>query len=325
MKKHLGCLMLALVLLFPAGAWAKGAPIASATEEQKEAAKGPYVEGRTAYDEGRHADALKLFQASYDIVASPNSHHMMAMAMKELGQLAQAYEHFGEVAAEADAAAATDPKYAKAAENARAKRDELMAQIGFLLLSIEGEGVSLTVAGRPIERQRWNGPIPANPGNNELVLQTGSGQPITETVSVVAGQTHRVRLAPPQPLEPEPEKDDSAGIQWLTPFRITAYAVAGAGIVSFAIAGGLGAAAQSKFDDLAAACGAAPCPQREDEISSGESLQVATNVMVVVGAALVVGGAALWWFAPDADDDTKPDVGVYIAPLPGGAMVGGTF
>lgn len=322
--------MLLLTVLLPTAAWAKGTPIASATDEQKEAAKGPYVEGRAAFDEGRHEDAAKLFQASYDIVASPNSHHMLAMALRELGQLAQAYEHFGEVAAEADAAAASDEKYARAAENARAKRQELMGLIGFVLLDIADtdNAQSLTLGGRPIERTRWTGPIPANPGNNTIVLSMSSGNDITENITVVAGQTHKVSLGAQTTtdVEPEPEEPAGGGIQWFTPFRITAYAVAGAGLISFAVAGGLGAAAQSKHDDLANTCGPNPCPQLEDDISSGESLQVATNVMIVVGAVLVAGGAALWWFAPDANGDGQPETGnVYVAPLPGGAMIGGTF
>jgi hypothetical protein len=343
MLKKIAWLTWFIVLLLPASGWAKGVSIAEATDEQREAAKAPYIEGRKAFDEGRHEDALKQFQASYDIVASPNSHHMMAMAMRELGQFAQAYEHFGEVAAEADAAAATDEKYAKAADNARAKREEMMSQVGFINLAITNpDGArSLTIGGRPIERARWSGPIPANPGNNDVVLTLSNGEEVNKSLSVTAGETHDLALsaAAPEPETPEEPEESEEGIQWLTPYRITAYAVVGVGLISFGIAGGLGSAAQSKHDELATSCNPAPCPALEDDISSGESLQVATNVMVVVGAVLVAGGAALWVFAPDAngfgggggegddgeDDDDKPDFSMYVAPLPGGAMVGGQF
>ncbi len=339
-----------VVLLLPSWAWAKGVAIGEATGEQKTAAKEPYVQGRAAFDEGRHADALEQFKASYDIVASPNSHHMMAMSMRELGRYAQAYEHFGEVAAEADAASKVDKKYAKAADNAREKRQEIMEQIGFINLTIKRpDGArSLSIGGRPIERSRWSGPIPANPGDNAIVLTLRSGGEVTRSIAVRAGESHdlQIRATAPKPdVVPEPE-ESSDGVAWLTPYRITSYAVVGLGLVSFGIAGGLGSAAQSKHDELAAACGPTPCPPTlDDSVSAGESLQVATNVMVVFGVVLVAGGAALWIFAPDTDsageegaegddradergdgdDEDASDVSLYLAPLPGGLTIGGQF
>lgn len=332
--------------LMPLTSWAKGVPIGEATAEQKESAKTGYVEGRTAFDEGRFQEAYDKFKSSYDIVASPNSHHMMAMALREMGKLAQAYEHFGEVAAEADAAAAVDEKYKKAAENARAKRDEVRNQIGFLNLAIdkEDDASSLTVNDRPIERNRWSGPIPANPGNTTVVIQTHAGKRHEKSVNVEAGGSHDLTFTIAVAIEPvgdddDDDDDDGEGIEWVTPYRIAGYAAAGLGLVSFAIAGGLGSAAQSKHDQLADECGGVCPAEREDDISSGESLQVATNVMVVMGAVLVAGGVALWLVAPDARDgllsddgesdddkpDDDPDFSLYVAPTPGGMTLGGTF
>lgn len=54
-----------------------------------------------------------------------------------------------------------------------------------------------------------------------------------------------------------------------------------------------GVAAESTYQDLATACPAGPCPGRDDDISTGSALALASTVTTFVGAGLGVVGVVL--------------------------------
>ena len=100
-----------------------------------------------AFNADKYDEALQAFQASYDSVASPNSHLMLARTLVKLGRLGEAYEAFDETQREAEQAAKLDEKYEKASKSAADERDALRPKIALVTVQVSGA----------IERRRAHG------------------------------------------------------------------------------------------------------------------------------------------------------------------------
>lgn len=309
------------------GAFAAGVPVHEANDDQKAAATSAYKSGRSSFDDRRFVDALKSFRESYDVVASPNTHLMIAHTLRELGRNAEAYQVFGDVADEARAAASVDAKYNESANLALKEQSLLRDDIGLVALEVVGasDTARLTLEGRVIERSAWSKPVAVDPGKATFLLTT-DGDSVVREIEVTAGGEHRLRIdavvvadeVPPPPVVDE-------GIAWLSTWRIVAYGVAGAGVLSFAAAGGLGGAALSQHDELETACAGGPCPERQDDIDRGRTFQTASNVMVIVGAGLVAAGVVLWFVAPQIENEMNAEASVGLRLSPGSLMLTGRF
>src|SRR4051795_6654334 len=84
-----------LLWLAPGTAAAGGVEPTVATELQKTDAQKRFDRGRELSSAQNFQAALVEFRASFDIVASPNTHFAMARTLVSLGQLADAYIEFG--------------------------------------------------------------------------------------------------------------------------------------------------------------------------------------------------------------------------------------
>ncbi|HHH31768.1 MAG TPA: tetratricopeptide repeat protein [Polyangiaceae bacterium] len=307
---------LATATAFVAPAFAAGVPISEATPDQKKSASEAYKRGRAAFDEGRLDDALSAFTESYDIVASPNAHLMAATTLIALGRTGEAYEALDEVITEAEAAAATNPKYKKTAEGARTKQQEIEGEVGTLTVLGAMDkaplGATLMVNDREIPQSRWSSPIKVKAGAVDVTL---TGEP-TRTVEVMPGSSATVDLNAPLPGA---EPDDGAGVEmdsdggYSGPDRMLITYIAGgvgvAGLVSFGIFGGL---AKSKFDSLEESCPSRTnCPlELEGDASDGKTFQTVANVSLGIGIAGVVAAAGfLTWelLDPAEDGGDSPD------------------
>ena len=276
---------------------------------------------------------------SYDIVASPNAHLMAATTLIKLGRSGEAYEALDEVVTEAEAAAATDPKYKKTAEGARSKQQEIEGDVGTVtVLGVADKaspGATLVVGGREIDPSRWSSPIRVNAGSVDVTL---TGEP-TRTVEVMGGGSATVDLNAPlpgaEPIEDTGIEMDSDG-GYSGPDRMLITYIAGgvgvAGLISFGIFGGL---AKSKFDSLEESCPTrTQCPlELEGDASDGKTFQTVANVSLGIGiAGVVVAAGFLTWElldpaeeggeSPDGSDTAiRPRLGVG----PGSLSLSGTF
>lgn len=332
-------LVLASASAIAAPTFAAGVPISEASAEQKKSASETYKRGRVAFDEGRFDDALVAFNESYAIVASPNAHLMAATTLIKLGRTGEAYEELDEVVIEAEAAAATDPKYTKTAEGARTKQQEIEGEVGTLTvlgaMDKAAPGASLMVNGREIEQSKWSSPIKVNAGSVDVTL---TGEP-TRTVEVMAGGTATVDLNAPLPGT---EPDDGAGMEldsdggYSGPDRMLITYIAGgvgvAGLVSFGIFGGL---AKSKFDSLEESCPSrTQCPlELEGDASDGKTFQTVANVSLgigIVGVAVAAGFLTWELLDPAEGDGESPDgsdtaVRPRLSVGPGSLSLSGSF
>lgn len=338
MRRRFGAVVLA-ILLGSTGAWAGGAPIDKASKEQWKAAAKTFKVADDLYDAKKYEEAITAYRASYDIVASPNPRLMMARSMRELGRLGQAYLEMQGALADAEAAAAQDPK--KYSETVRAARDELealKARVALLSLEVKNAppGTKLEVAGRAVDLESLEHPLALEPGavvivaqvpgkpdnRRELALEAGTSTSLhidltpgapAEAPSVAPTKSE---LPPPEPVERKIEPSSST--------RTWAYVAGGVGVAGLVTFGIFGALDNSKFSGLDSDCPDGHCPpDRQADIDAGRRYQTIANVGLVVGVIGVGAGAVL--FLTSSSKEKRARRGTFVGVSTDGVRWGGSF
>src|SRR5438445_2077330 len=116
-------------------AW--GAPTRDASADARDTAQKVYAQGVDHYRAGRLLEALAAFRASYDMVPSPNSHLMVARALRDRGAIVEAFVEYGKLTAEADAAALREPKYEATARASRDERSKLRERLTLITVEVK--------------------------------------------------------------------------------------------------------------------------------------------------------------------------------------------
>lgn len=352
------CAGLALALSIGAATWiahpssalAGGgvSPITASAQDRKRA-QAKYEEGTRLYEAHRYADAQKAFQESYDIVASPNSHLMMARSMREQNQIVSAYEEFERVENEARQLAAADAaKYSGTVDKAIIDREALRKRIGLVTVRVRGEeSLTVTVAGRVVAGERLARPVPVVPGRVEVVGTADDGRRAARFVNVGAGASQDVdidlsaepvaALAPPTgpdaPVPPAATEPDSGGERRtsMVPFAVIS---GGLAVVALGVGIGFGVAQDSIFDRITD-CDSVPgeCVRTSDwtqnEENRGKSWQTIANVSFVAAGGLGAVTAALLAVealrTPSGESSTGKVRMPQVAVGPGGVSVSGAF
>lgn len=303
---------LCLVAAAPAAS-AAGASLQSATPAQKKTAGERFGAGMQAFDANKYEEALKAFQDSYDSVASPNSHLMVARTLVKLGRLDEAYEEYEKTQREAAEDAKLDKKYEKAGKSATDEQDALRSKIALLSVQVNGAGAGdkLTVGGRDIDQADWSRPVPVKPGNVDVVLQSASGKTTRKQVTAAAGGSPTVQIAattatPATTTPPGTHAEAStSGINKRT-LAYVAGGVGAAGLITFGVFGILN---NSKYSSLKDACPNNSCPPgQKSDADAGRTYQTVANVGLVVGIVGLAGGATLYFLSTrDEKKDSQAD------------------
>jgi hypothetical protein len=329
-------LVLGVVMLAPFS-HAAGVSVESATRQQTEEARAAYAAAKKSYDQNKLEEALLGFTRSYDIVASPNSHLMVARTQADLGRVVEAYHEANATVAEAEAAAKTSLKYSKTLQTARALVTELRQKVGLLTVTIAGgttvpASATLTVedsnsssaSGRVIVSD-VSKPIVVAPGRVRVTLENDNGSASAEA-EIAGGGEAAVALDVPEPKPvpvppPVPEEPVTPPVEPSNSVRIAAFAAGGVGVAGIVVFAALGALSIDRFDDLEDTCRAGSCPAGSEEtIDDGKRFQVGANIGLCIGIGGVI--AAVTLFLYDADDTST---GVQVVPVPDGVGIGGRF
>jgi hypothetical protein len=324
----------------PAGAGASAEPDAAS----KAQAKKLFDQGKVDFAAKRYTEALAAFQESYRLVKSPNSHLWIVYSKTELGRVAEAYDEAELLVAEAEQAAAENPKYAPTAQAAKDEQKRVRGKIALVTVQVdtaEGGGgeLSLTVGGQSIAAERWGTPLPMPPGPVEVVISGPNGS-ATEKAELEAGGESTITIKPPAapvvapPVGPvEPVEEDSGG---KVDLLIPAVIAGGVGIAGLACFGIFGAMSMSEYSDLETECAGNSCPpSRSSDGDDGRTYQTVANITLVVGIVGVAAGATLLIIdltqgddEASAEEPTEPapaEVEASVAFGPGSVMVQGTF
>lgn len=294
-------------------ALAAGASLQSATSAQKKTAGERFGAGMKAFDANHYDDALKAFRDSYNSVASPNSHLMIARTLSRMGRLGEAYEAYDKTEQEAAAAAKVDKKYEKAEKSATNERDALRPRIAMLTVQVSGagSGATLTVAGRKIDQADWAHPVAVDPGSVTVSLQTADGKTTQKQVTATAGGTPTVQIAPAAPTAAPTTTTSSGGKAEASTSgidkRTLAYIAGGVGAAGLVTFGVFGILDNSKYNSLKNDCPNNSCPaSKKSAADTGRTFQTVANVGLVVGIVGLAGGATLY-FLSTRDKNGKAD------------------
>lgn len=328
MTSRLGALVCAAALwLASATAGAAGVPVDAATPQQTEQARAAYAAAKKSYDAGKLDAALIGFMKSYEIVASPNSHLMVARTLADLGRYLEAYRESTLTVKEAEHAAERSPKYKKTLETARAQVIELRQKVGFLKIAIAGgqalpENATVEVGDRLV--RDIGEPIVVAPGPIRVRLTNEHGSDLAEA-EVLGGGEASVLLeipepaAPPPPL-PRPPPAPLPPPQTNVP-RVMAFVSGGVGAAGLLVFGVLGGLSLNRFDDLEGSCLNGTCPEgSQDAIDEGKTFQVGANIGLCVGIGGVIAAVALFLY-----DAEESGAAIEVAPVPHGVGIGGRF
>ena len=278
-----------------------------------------YQAGKQAFDQGKLEEALARFRESYDKVASPNSHLMVARVLIELKRYVAAYDELALVIQEAEAVRKKPEKYAKTADAARGLRKELEAKLGFVEVDIPAK---VMIKGEAVPPDKWGTAIPVAAGATAVDIEMADGTKRTEEVTVAAGKTSKIGLIPPGPETPVATPTDAGECPPQTPVATqegmvkqktigyVSTGVGAAGLLTFTIFGVLD---NKKFNDIDSNCVDNVCPPTlADDAEKGRSFQALANVGLGVGLVGVGTGAVLLLTAPrkkqTADRQARPRV-----------------
>lgn len=316
MRLHLRSLplLIAASLALASPAYAAAVAPGQATPVQREQAQSRFLRGKDRYGKGKYEEALAEFQASLEIVASPNTRLYVARCHEKLGRLVAAYVEFGRTEVEAKELSRDDPRYTRAGESAHEEREALASKLGFAEITITNAEPSTTlkVAGDEIRRAGWTEPVPMMPGSTEIVVETPGRPPITRTVEVNAGEKKAVAIdaaegAAVASAEPEPAVVVETPKSDKEKLRIAAYVAGGVAVVGLGMFTIFGLSSNSTYSDLEQACGTGPCPPgHEDDISTGRTQQTLANVGLGVALVGAAAGATLFVLSmPRSDKGTN--------------------
>lgn len=304
---------------------AAGKGIDEASEAEKTQAQKKFKEGSKAFEKEQYDKAIESFNASYEIVASPNAHVMLGRAQRKAGKLLEAYETLQAAVEEAKVLAIKVPKYQQAVDTANAELTEIHADIAVLVIDVANAppSTTLTVAGRPIAKERWKS-VPVLPGKIEVVAKSTEGREARQTVEAAAGSDPIVHLdlnpqpaaveaapaappvaepppMPPSPPEAPPPAPVVESTHPLRPWAFVATGVGVAGLGTFAVAGMM---ARSTENDLEASCPNDLCaPDLKSKVDKGHTEQTIANIGLAVG--IVGTAAAVTLFVIDAGGSSK--------------------
>lgn len=182
------------------------APRASAqTEAQLERARAAFGEGVQLTAEERWAEAAARFREVIAVRATPQVRFNLAVALFHSGEIAEAADLLAVVveAPELDR---------RTRREAQRMLDEAQPQLGRLTVRIVGDegGVSVLLDDREVGLERIGHPISVTVGTHQIALRRGGHVVARREVSVAAGETAEVSLAPvaAAAIEPAPVEDE---------------------------------------------------------------------------------------------------------------------
>jgi hypothetical protein len=300
----------------------------SATAEQVRLAQEAFREGDKLFDTQRYEHAIERYQASYSIVASPNTALMIARALRELGRLDEAYAQYEAAVEEAERVATRKPAYQQTAQAAQEELGALRSRVCRVNIDLGDVPATadVTVGGKAVDTARLDEPVIVTPGKVVVHARTADGQEARVETNAPAGREVSVTLklgevAPeasaaatrpgpalakrPVPAEPQAESPARASSA-LKPYAYVAGGVGVAGLAGFAVFGLMN---NANYDDLEAACPDGHCPPgRADDIDKGRRYQMLANVSALVGAVGLGASVTLYYLGHRQERATQASI-----------------
>jgi hypothetical protein len=342
LRPFLALCVVCAAAVIPSVALAAGVAPNDATAAQKKQATEHFATGKQALEARNWEKATMELRASLEVVDSPNARLVLARALRDSGNLGDAWAEYGLVVESATKLAASEPRYAQTADAATSERAEIEPRLAFVTVTVANAppDATLKVGGRPVAAPGWMAPVVVPAGTVDVVLTGADGKELArQTVSANVGQKTAVSLdaqpPPPRPAKPvadEKDRQDEVRHQaTLVPppssgsrLRPYAYVAGGVGIAGMATFGIFGLMDKSTYGDLQNSCPHNVCPPgKQGEVDSGRTQQTVANVGLVVGAVGLATGATLFLLSPSSKASASASARLVVGP--GYLGVGGSL
>ncbi|MBI5534953.1 MAG: hypothetical protein HY898_19655 [Deltaproteobacteria bacterium] len=314
--------------------YAAGVTVEAATAAQKKEAQGKFLKAMTEYEAKKLDKALAGFKASYDIVASPNSHYMIARTLRDLGKLNEAAAEYQGVIDEAS----KDTRYGDTLSSAKSEFDELKTRLAFVTVELKGAGpdAKVEIAGKPLDAAKVGTPVIVEAGAVTVIVRTAKGEE-KKTVTAAVGKTEAVTFdfaaAAVAPTPTGPTQDQPGGVKVDTKkfgMKQWAYVAGGVGAAGLLTFGIFGLMNNAKYNDLNDACAGGHCPpDKSGDIDTGKKYQTIANVGLVVGIVGIGTGTVLYVLGSKKKPAEQPPASARMMPQvavgPGSVLVTGQF
>ena len=273
-------------------------------DAQRAAARGLATDGLRAYEAGRWAEGLDLFQRAEALVHAPPHLLYIARASAKQGKLVQANEAYMKILREP--LAATAPKaFVDAQKAAHEEHAELAPRVPKLTIVLKGEAAgdaNVTMDGVEVPRALVGVAQPADPGAHVLKATAPGWASRDVNIQIAEGSSETATVVLDQRIEtpdqPHVDQDTGPGPETKRGTSVLPWVAIGVGVA------GLGAGTffmiqnRSARDDANALCGDGPCPAaRRSEIqaldSDADTAATLSWIGYGVGAAGIIAGAAL--------------------------------
>lgn len=324
-----------LSLCAPAVGSAQDAGAVAPTTMALEArAQSLYQQGREHFHAGRFEEARGAFQASLDVVDSPNARMYLGRSLARLGRVAEAYTALDRAARDAAVRARTEPRYQATSDSARAEAEALRPAVAWLVLRVDPtpDDVAVLAGDHPVQRGVLGVEVPFAPGELVVSARARGFTPATERVTLVAGETTTVSLA----LSPEALLRDAAASSGAdaavtdpdagtgvfavrrSPLRSVGLVTGIAGALTLATGLVFGIIAWDQYDTVSRDA------SQDDLAREGIRNRDTANALFAVGGALSAAGLLMWLIAPSrVERALAPRATLTI--VPGGVGLGGSF
>lgn len=264
--------------------WAQGV-----SEQEQAAALAIYREGNTEFEESRYAQALAKYREALKHWDHPAVRFNMAVALVNLDQPLEAYEHLTAALKYGD-----QPLGAEGYAQALTYKKLLEGQLTHLRVTCDVDGASVSLDGHPLFSGKGDKTMLLLPGSHEIVAAKPGFMTETTPLVLVPGKeiVHAVKLAKLE-VKTRMVRRWNARAPWL---------IVGAGAGALVLGGVLDLQARSDYQSFdnqvalqcPAGCGPTMPTGMQKVSSSTESLRTKARVENIGGVSLLaVGGAAV--------------------------------
>lgn len=277
-------------------AHAAGVPVSKASAEQKSASQQLFTDGLGKVQRGERSAALAAFQASFEIVASPNTKLLIAHQLAGLERWAEAYNAYDE-AAELASQAEDQAKYATSHADALAARNEITGRVARLRFELGARVGPVFIGGQAVSPLHS---VAVTPGPVVVVFGPETGRE-TRSVNATAGAELVVDFAvaptgetvesSPKPAVPPPADEGSSHAIPLMAAGGVFLALGAGGIATFTVFGVMTLDHEAQF---AAECPNKVCPPSlKNDVEAAETDKLVANIAAAAGFGSAALGLAL--------------------------------
>jgi hypothetical protein len=318
-------LALAAVLAF--------SPQAARAQQSSTIAEALFQEAQKLLEAGKIKEACEKFAASQKVEPATGTLLNLAACHEKEGRTATAWTEYSEALAQAQRAGDKQREaYAKR------KIETLEKQLHRVVIEILSPVPSTEVKldGHVLAREAWGTGIPLDPGEHSIEVAAPGYKTYTRKLNMgPSAGTDRIEVpkleeqavekpveAPPPPAvvvaPPPPEKSSGPSK------RTIGFVVAGAGVVSVAVAAVFGIKALSDASTRDDRCPpGTPCFD-QSAFDADRDARVSQQIMLITGGAgLVLGGVGTWLILTSRDEEKR--TGVRVLPRLGGVSLVGRF